>query len=311
MKKDKTRPQLGQIIQNIQADITGRFGKWTGLSLQITGAGIAGNILVGIGKLVMGALSLSFFTCVSAFYTFGMVMAKCCAMAGILKGEDQKGQHRYYSLAGIILIIASLLYVGYSVRLFFYPATSSYNMYVGIAIATFTFTEIGLNIRGVVRERHNHAPLIHAIKMINLAASIITLTLTQAALLSFASTDHQAQPMANGIIGTITGTSATLIGILMLVRIRKIGRGTYYTFIYRQVKKMLRKQKIDFKFRPVQYISNEGKTQMLYVRAKDDTTEGTFPQAQKAAMTQLQMQLELVDASNFTIKGKAMEENYD
>ena len=204
-------------IITAQEAMTNRLGKRTSFSLQATGAAVAGNVLVGIGKLALGICSLSFFTCVSALYTFGMVVAKCCALAGIFKSKSKNEQYRYYTLSGIILIIASLLYIAYSVRLFFYPVTTTYHIYIALAIAAFTFTEITINIRGVIVERHNRTPLIHAIKMLSLASSLICLSLTQAAILSFASTEVDIYPAANGLIGLFTGALATGLGIFMVV----------------------------------------------------------------------------------------------
>lgn len=193
-------------------------------SLQITGASCIGNILVGAGKLIMGILSFSVFTCVSAFYTFGMVLAKLFALSGISKGKSRELQCRYYMISGEVLIIASALYIAYSARLFFYPEVSSYHPYVGITIAAFTFTELTLNIRGVILERHNHTLLIHAIKMINLASSLICLVLTQTALLSFT---HEREigydpSLSNGLMGVLMGSAATLLGVIMVIRVNRI-----------------------------------------------------------------------------------------
>lgn len=208
-------------ILTVQKTIANRLGKRAGLSFQTASAAVIGNVCIGTGKLALGILSLSFFTCVSALYTFGMVVAKCCALVGIVKSTNKSEQYRYYALSGILLIITSLLYIAYSVRLFFHPATSTYHMVVALAIASFTFAEIAINIRGVIVERHNHAPLIHAIKMLSLASSLICLSITQAAILSFASTEVDAHSAANGLIGLFTGTLATMLGILMVVRAHK------------------------------------------------------------------------------------------
>lgn len=72
--------------------------------------------------------------------------------------------------------------------------------------------------------RHNHTLLIHAIKMINLSASIIALVLTQTALLSFTDmeTDLQVISRSNGVIGVLMGIVVTAIGVYMVCRARKI-----------------------------------------------------------------------------------------
>lgn len=212
---------LKQTIMQTSHIIMNRAGKKHGWSLHLTGASCVGNTLLGLGKLVMGVLSMSFFTCASALYTFGMVAAKLVALVGFVKMEDSREQHRYYKCAGCILIVSSVLYMIYSIRLFIHPKETVYHMYIALAIATFTFTEIGLNIRGVIVERKNHAPLIHAIKMINLSSSLICLVLTQTAILSFAS-DLPTHAKANGLMGIIMGGVATLIGVYMILRITAI-----------------------------------------------------------------------------------------
>lgn len=198
-----------------------RVGHKAGRSLHITGASCIGNTAVGLGKLLMGIVSMSFFTCASAFYTFGMVTAKCVALAGILKEENSDAQYRYYKTSGLILIASSLLYIIYSARLFIRPAAVSYSKYTAIAIAAVTFTELSLNIRGVILERKNHTPLIHAIKMINLASSLICLVLTQTAILSFTSEETEIHPQANGFFGVLMGCAAAILGLAMIIRITR------------------------------------------------------------------------------------------
>lgn len=196
-----------------------RVGKSLSRSLHFIGVSCIGNTVIGFGKLIMGVLSLSFFTCANAFYTFGMVIAKCCAFVGIVKEEDIQAQYRYYKLSGIVLIVSSLLYIIYSIWLLFHPTTRTYHMYAALAIATFTFTELTVNIRGVIVYRHNHTPLVHAVKMINLAASLICLVLTQTAILSFTPEAVDVHPSVNGFMGILMGSAAGILGIIMIVRI--------------------------------------------------------------------------------------------
>ena len=125
---------ISQKVRHFNTKIDTHFDQKIGRSLKMTGFSGTANLLVGLGKLLLGIYSLSFFTCVSAFYTFGMVIAKYFALSGILRAKSVKEQYRYYFLSGIILVTASLLYIAYSIRLFTHPITSVYHMYVAIAI---------------------------------------------------------------------------------------------------------------------------------------------------------------------------------
>jgi len=210
--KDKSYIKVIQYAKDTNDLFKNQYGSKMSRSLQITGAAATAGIFIAIGKLIMGILSLSFFTCANAFYSFGMIGAKSIALTGIRKAQDKQGQYQYCFFSGVVLLVTSLLYIIYSIRLFFIPITSSYNMYVAISIATVTFAEIGLNIRGVIVTRHNHTLLIHAIKMINLSASLITLVLTQTALLSFTNIETNTLEISkgNGLIGILMGTVATI-----------------------------------------------------------------------------------------------------
>ena len=200
------------------------YGREMARSLNITVASSTASTFIAIGKLVTSILSLSLFTCANAFYSFGMIGAKSIALTGIWKVQDKKEQYKYYLWSGAVLIASSLVYIIYSIRLFFSPITNSYHMYVAIGIAAVTFTEIGLNIRGVIITRHNHTLLIHAIKMINLSGSFISLVLTQTAVLSFTEQkiDLLEVSKSNGIIGLLMGTVAISIGSFMIFRTRKL-----------------------------------------------------------------------------------------
>lgn len=187
-----------------------------------------GNILMGLFKIASGVLALSLFTCVNGCYTLGMALARYCALAGVIRTKDISIQYRYYRWSGIILIAASCLYIAYSIRMYFHPACTAYHPYLAIGIAAVTFAEIGLNLRGVLVFRKNRSPLLHALKTINLAASLISLVLTQAAILSFA--DEVQNPASNGILGALMGTCAVLLGVYMLLRMRRITNRTERRF---------------------------------------------------------------------------------
>lgn len=45
---------------------------------------------MGTGKLIIGFILLSFFTCVNALYTYGIILAKACAIRGTHFSDDIK-----------------------------------------------------------------------------------------------------------------------------------------------------------------------------------------------------------------------------
>ena len=67
-------------------------------------------MLLGLGKIISGALSLSVFACMNGCYTLGMTAARYCALAGTVRSKERKNQYFYYRLAGAVMVAASLLY---------------------------------------------------------------------------------------------------------------------------------------------------------------------------------------------------------
>ncbi|WP_455715262.1 hypothetical protein [Anaerosporobacter sp.] len=195
-------------------------------SLHITGAVGAFSILLGLGKIISGIFSLSIFVCMSGCYTLGMAVARYCAIVGKVRSEERKNQYFYYRLAGMIMIIASLLYVAYSIWTIYNPKEVNYGEIAAITIATITFTEIGVNLYGVMKYRKGHSPFLHALKTISLGTSLISLVLTQAAILAFAA-DIQ-KPSVNGLLGAIMGTCAALLGFYMIGHINRIHKNDTY-----------------------------------------------------------------------------------
>ena len=209
-----------EFLKSSSREIHGSYSASASRTLHLTGLSGVGHILLGMGKIISGLLSLSVFVCVNGLYTLGMVLARYCALAGVIRTQDVRQQYAYYRRSGRILIAASVLYIFYSMWSFFHPREVSYHMYVALAIATFTFTEIGMNLYGMIANRKNRTPLLHAIKTINLAASLVSLVVTQSAILAFA--DQGYNPAVNALMGMFSGTCAVLLGVFMLWRIERI-----------------------------------------------------------------------------------------
>ncbi|MGN1008998.1 MAG: hypothetical protein ACI4PV_08625 [Butyricicoccus sp.] len=265
-------------------------------SLHLTGMSGAANLLLGLGKIISGVLSLSIFVCVNGCYTLGMVMARYCALAGVLKGRDQKTQIRHYQWSGIILILASLLYMAYSGWLYFHPKQAAYHEYIALAIATVTFTEIGLNLRGVLLFRKSATPLLHAIKTINLAASLISLVLTQSAILSFVEEgDHN--PAWNAALGVLMSGCAILLGFYMLSRIKRMTDETDCRRELRKLRRLAKHCRLSFSITPVRKELVDGETERVIIKTDAPPQTEQWTQLKEAAMFRYHFDLFLLSES--------------
>lgn len=210
------------VLRDSSKNIQEQYNPYASRTIHFTGVSVAGNMVLALFKILSGFLSQSVFTCINGFYTMGMVAARGCALAGVMREDRIPEQYRYYRRAGMVLIFASCCYIAYSVQMYLHPVYTVYHPYAAMGIATVTFVEIGLNLRGILIFRKSRTPLLHAIKIINLASSLISLVLTQAAILSFA--DEVQDPSVNGIMGTVAGGCALLLGIYMLCRVKRMKR---------------------------------------------------------------------------------------
>ncbi|WP_028709047.1 hypothetical protein [Propionicicella superfundia] len=178
---------------------------------------------IGAAVLVGGSL----FWLSNAAFSVGIAVAKSLAVVAHRQGRTGKvrgpanrvrAQHRIYRTAGAAVCVLAALYVVSCLTMVFGGgASESYDTYSGIAIATLTFTELGMAIAGVVSARRNSDVVVEVIKLANLAGALILLALTQTALMSFSSEDG-APAHLTGVAGVFFGSGACVIGVYMLVR---------------------------------------------------------------------------------------------
>lgn len=182
------------------------------------------NAATAAAKILLGIFSSSFFLCLSGFYNIGIGLAKVSALKTHKDTVDcsdpelkQRKQNRIYFFIGFIIFAASVIYTIYCASKLFNGGNSAkYPQHIAMIIAIVSISEIALSLRGIIISRRDRKPLIEAIKLTNLASSLILLVLTQTAILSF--TTNADVSFYNGITGIILGSMAASIGLYMIVR---------------------------------------------------------------------------------------------
>ncbi len=276
-----------QVLADIFYTLTEEFGLRRSRSLGLTGVSCLGSTLLATGKLLMGIVSLSFFTCVNAFYSYGMVAAKIVALTGVVRERNSRGQYRYCRLAALMLISASLCYLVYTLYLYWHPSHYRYHKLTALAIAAFAFTELGVSLWGVLRERRRGLPLFHTIKTLNLASALMALVLTQRAILSiYHSPEHTAA--ANALVGATMSLFATLLGAGLIRRIRRLEAGECYAFPFRRLRKLMSRSGLRLSLRPAYYIECGSQH---YLGVYIDGTEENFEALCQLAQSSLDLYL--------------------
>lgn len=112
----------------------------------------------------------------------------------------------------------SVVFVGCSVPMLVGRANPvHYDQWAAIVIASATFAELGIGVWGAVTARKDGEPLVEATKLVNVAAAVVLLVLTQSALLSFAGST-EAAAASTGASGVFLGGVSAVIGLAMALR---------------------------------------------------------------------------------------------
>lgn len=163
------------------------------------------NLFLFVSKIILFILTKSLFFIISSLYNLCIGIAK-------LKVYSKK---KNYWTVGLFIVFASICFSLYSAWTIIVKRIAEYDLYTGIFIATVTFFDIGYSICGIIKESKNNDIQNKLLKLINLATALISLELTQTALLSFTMVDVD-NSLYNGLIGIIVGFCSLVIGIYII-----------------------------------------------------------------------------------------------
>jgi hypothetical protein len=168
---------------------------------------------VGIFKILMAIFSKSLLMLISSFYNFGIGTARLSSIRNV-----KKDTYTRYLLVGNIVAFSSIVYMIYSIYILCNKVNARYHMYVALAIAIITFADIGCSIYGIVKARKRKEMQSEIIKFVNLANALISLSITETAILSFTEGGNIYKP--RGISGIVFGALAFAVGIYMILYVK-------------------------------------------------------------------------------------------
>lgn len=180
--------------------------------IYFTRSSMVWNLLVALYKISLAYMSHSILILVYAMYDISLIITKTTFIIK-LKDESEK-----YYIVGLIVMGSSIWYMLYSIRILIVGSPIQYNLYVSIAITIITVVDIIIAIIGIRHARIRMNLEEETSKLITLANSLISLSLTPTAILSFTKIDNISFYM--GVLGIIFGALSALIGIYMMFYIK-------------------------------------------------------------------------------------------
>lgn len=215
-----------------RADAVTLFHDQSRRAVLFTMASVPAAAVLAVGKAVLFVLAPSTSLLGTVIFAIGVVALKVeiirCHVAarraviqaaadGAAVVDPARMHERTYRVTGLVLVILSLVFVvSFLPLLTGSTEQTRYDKWPAIILATVTFAEIGLAVHGVVSARRNRDPLAEAVKLTNLAAGFMLLTLAQSALLSLEATTDPGP--AGPLSGVAFGSLAAAVGLSMLVR---------------------------------------------------------------------------------------------
>ena len=183
---------------------------------------IVGNFAMALSKLAIGIFTLSIFFIVSGIFSLGIGVCKAVYLAGDKKSNGNIAKERmYFLLMGIILLLASIFYIVYMIRLFFVESTFVFDLIPSLVIAMFSFTELVASIIGLTKSNKDRDLLLTGLRCVNLASALTAIVMTQVTLLYAGSLENPEaiinSALYNAISGVGFGGTCVIMGVLMIL----------------------------------------------------------------------------------------------
>ena len=164
-------------------------------------------------KTIIGIFTSAYFYLLSGLSTFFTGLNRHIYLRSTKKENDKIAP----LLISSFLVLIGVFYLLYALRFFFIEVEiKEYPIILAIAIAAFSFLELGLSIYEFSINRKSKDMTILSFRTMNLALSLFALVNTQNALLMANGTPNQK---ADGLFGVIAGAIAILLGIGLIVLI--------------------------------------------------------------------------------------------
>lgn len=171
------------------------------------------NFLLGLVKCVAALLSFSKLFAISGAYSFVL----CFARVPFLSKSESKKQQPVPRYLPVLLIILGIICLLYSVHIILTGEIIPYSKTSTYLLGICAIIKLGTSIYSLTMARDSYIEKFFIMKLTNAADGLISLVLTQSAILTLNNVAGAA--LYNGLFGITAGICIILIGIFLFVHL--------------------------------------------------------------------------------------------
>ena len=143
------------------------------------------NIIYSVFKPISGIYYSSFWWGAAAVYYMVLSVMRFLLLRQMRKsGQDMLSEYKSYRICGILMAMLNLSLTGIVFQMVWQDKAYSYPEIIVIASAAYTFFNVAVSVKDIVKYRKYNSPVMSASKAISFAAALVSLLSLETAMLS-------------------------------------------------------------------------------------------------------------------------------
>lgn len=187
----------------------------------------ASNVIMAVVKFVFSLKLPSLWFFINAIFNIILALLRIFSIIDYRKMRletniklKRKIGYKNYLNNGILLILLGIAYFSVSVYMYYKGTNITMHEYMTYLVALIAFYSIGSAIYGMCKYKKNNNPILASVKVTNFANALTSIVLTQVVLLDNFNNNIDVR-VANGSIGMIISVVIMILGLYMIIGIKK------------------------------------------------------------------------------------------
>lgn len=177
------------------------------------------NIAYSVFKLISGIYYSSFWWGAVAVYYIVLSVMRFLLLRHMRKGgQDILSEYKSYRICGILMVLLNLSLTGIVFQMVWQDKAYTYPEIIVIASAAYTFFNVTVSIKDIVKYRKYKSPVMSASKAISFAAALVSLLSLETAMLAQYSVDKDFDRIMTACTGTGVCIIILTVSVYMIIK---------------------------------------------------------------------------------------------